>query len=140
MGARARVKPRVVFDTNTIVSALLFRQGRLSALRARWQAACTPLASAQTVAELARVLNYGRFNLSPAELAEALALYLPYAEVVESVPASKLACRDPKDQPFLDLAEAGRADMLVSGDGDLLALKGHASCRILTPAEFLALP
>ncbi len=39
---------------------------------------------------------------------------------------------------FLDLAESAGADALVTGDRDLLALKGQAPFRILTPPEFLA--
>jgi putative PIN family toxin of toxin-antitoxin system len=46
-------------------------------------------------------------------------------------------CRDPKDNMFLDCAVAGGAKYLVSGDKDLLMLKGVAGVKILSPAEFL---
>jgi len=45
-------------------------------------------------------------------------------------------CRDPDDQMFLDLALAARADVLVTGDGDLLALADKFPIPIVTPAEF----
>lgn len=47
-------------------------------------------------------------------------------------------CRDPHDQIFLELAEAGSAQWLVTGDRDLLALQGQMKCRITTAAEFVS--
>ena len=43
-------------------------------------------------------------------------------------------CRDPSDKPFLELALAGQADALVTGDGDLLALAPVFPIPIITPA------
>jgi putative PIN family toxin of toxin-antitoxin system len=47
------------------------------------------------------------------------------------------ACRDPTDDKFLELAISGRADLIVSGDADLLALNPFRDIRILTPASFV---
>jgi putative PIN family toxin of toxin-antitoxin system len=47
-------------------------------------------------------------------------------------------CRDAKDQPFLALALAAEAGMIVSGDEDLLVLHPWNGIPILTPAAFLA--
>jgi predicted nucleic acid-binding protein len=41
-------------------------------------------------------------------------------------------CRDPKDRPFLELASFARADALVTGDADLLALTPLFSIPIIT--------
>ncbi len=61
-------------------------------------------------------------------------LYLPYCEVVDVVePPVVPDCRDPSDRPFLELALAGWADALVTGDSDLLALAPVFSVAILTP-------
>ena len=49
------------------------------------------------------------------------------------------ACRDPKDNKFLELAVAGSAGYLISGDEDLLVLNPFRGIRIVTPAEFTAL-
>jgi predicted nucleic acid-binding protein len=46
-------------------------------------------------------------------------------------------CRDPRDDKFLELAAAGRATHVVSGDADLLELHPFRTARIVTPAEFL---
>ena len=114
---------RVVFDTNTVISALLFSQGRLAWLRQHWfQRTCVPLLSAATAAELHRVLTYPKFALTPADRLELLGDYLPYCEIIEASTPCPVQCRDPKDQPFLDLAESGHADVLVTGDGDLLSV------------------
>lgn len=105
-----------------------------------------PLVSAPTVKELARVLAYPKFRLSAADREELLADYLPYAEVVRTegiVPErSPLPrCRDPLDDMFLELAQAGHADALVTGDKDLLVSKDPGEQRtgflILTPTEAL---
>jgi len=53
-------------------------------------------------------------------------------------PTPVRACRDPRDDKFLELAVHGRANFIVTGDQDLLALNQFRGVAILTPAEFLA--
>lgn len=48
------------------------------------------------------------------------------------------ACRDPKDDKFLELAVNGRADLIVTGDRDLLDLNPFRDIPIIAPAEYLA--
>ena len=127
----------MVFDTTTVVSALLFSSGRLAWLRPHWrERGCVPLISRATAAELTRVLTYPKFQLAPDQATELLAYYLPYCEVVERVEMCSCVCRDAKDQPFLDLAQSGRADVLVSGDRDLLTLAGQTTFLIETPEGY----
>ncbi|MBI3343868.1 MAG: putative toxin-antitoxin system toxin component, PIN family [Gammaproteobacteria bacterium] len=132
--------PRVVIDTNLVLSALVFAQGRLTPLRYAWQGArCQPLVSNATAAELLRALAYSKFKLSGAEQQELLADYLPYCTTVR-MPAKMAAmphCRDPFDVPFLQLASAGKAAYLVTGDRDLLSLAGQFICPIITADQFL---
>jgi putative PIN family toxin of toxin-antitoxin system len=131
------VKQRVVFDTNTVVSALLFANGRLAWLRAHWrEGGCTPLISRVTAKELTRVLSYPRFRLSAEDRLELLADYLPFCETVEADQRCPTVCRDANDQAFLDLAQSGRADLLVTGDRDLLALIGKTGFLIETPETY----
>ncbi|MBE9176849.1 putative toxin-antitoxin system toxin component, PIN family, partial [Synechocystis salina LEGE 06155] len=128
-------KPRVVIDTNLLVSALIFG-GPISQLRKIWQSGeCTPLASKATITELIRVLAYPKFQLSQMEQEELLADYLPFCETVQipNSPPIIPSCRDPFDLPFLVLAIVGKADYLISGDKDLLTLEGEISfCSIVT--------
>ena len=130
--------PRLVLDTNTVLSALLFTQGRLAWLRFAWQGhRLIPLVSRETTEELMRVLAYPKFKLTPAEREELLGDYLPYCETVVLPPTlSDLPnCRDPADRPFLHLALAAKADALVSGDADLLVLAEAFPVPIIAPGD-----
>jgi putative PIN family toxin of toxin-antitoxin system len=132
--------PRVVLDTNLVLSALAFAQGRLSVLRRAWQGGrCVPLVSKATTAELIRVLAYPKFKLSADDQQELLADYLPWCATVRipNPPPVTPDCRDPFDQPFLQLALAGKASYLVSGDQDLLSLADQFKCPIVTAEQFL---
>lgn len=109
-------------------------------LRIAWQAnQFIPLASTVTAAELIRALCYPKFALSSADREDLLADYLPWVSVVDipKPPPHVPTCRDPFDTPFLELAVAGSADVLVSGDRDLLALSGVPGlCPIVGLAPF----
>lgn len=128
-----------VFDTNVVLSALLFTQGHVAWLRQAWlSGSVVPLVSHETASELCRVLAYPKFQLDPAEQEELLGDYLPFAQVVsipDVLPALP-SCNDPADQKFLTLAHVAAADCLVSGDSDLLQMADQAGFRIVTPAEF----
>ena len=127
---------RVVLDTNTLVSALLFQQGRLTWLRTAWTTGVlVPVVSKATVAELLRVLAYPKFQLSRDEQQTLLADYLPYAETIPVIPA-KLdlpACKDATDQKFLELAYTASVDALITGDRHLLDLADEFSIPVLNP-------
>ena len=129
---------RAVLDTHVVLSALVFRGGAAGQVRQAWQRGLVlPLASTATVQELVRVLAYPKFRLSKAEQDELLADYLPYAETVRipQPPPTVPDCRDALDLPFMHLAVAGKAQVLVSGDRDLLAIAAEferaSSCPIL---------
>jgi putative PIN family toxin of toxin-antitoxin system len=130
---------RVVLDTNVVLSALVFRSGQSGQLRKAWQLGLVlPLVSTATVEELIRVLAYPKFCLAKEEQDELLADYLPYSETVRisQPPPSVPKCRDTSDLPFMHLALAGKAQVLVSGDRDLLAIatefKQVSGCDILS--------
>ena len=129
---------RAVLDTNVVLSALVFRGGAAGRLRLAWQQGqVLPLVSTVTVQELLRVLAYPKFCLSQVEQDELLGDYLPYAETlrIPQPPPLVPECRDILDLPFLQLAETGKAEVLVSGDRDLLAVAAEfqraCACSIL---------
>ena len=129
---------RVVLDTNVVLSALLFSEGRLAWMRRAWQRQqLQPVVCTETVNELLRVPAYPKFKLSAAEQKELLADFLPYAEVIMlPTPWPALPkCRDEKDQVFLVLAQAAQADGLVTGDADILAMREVFPSLILTADE-----
>ena len=130
--------PRLVLDTNVLLSALLFHHGSAAWLRHAWQAdAIRPLASRETTEELIRVLAYPKFKLTDADREDLLGDYLPWCETVIVPTKIKIPdCRDPFDRPFLALAISAKADALITGDKDLLELVESFKIPILTPAAF----
>ena len=132
--------PVVVLDTNLVLSALVFSGGRLAALRTAWQTGrCMPLVSQATASELIRVLAYPKFRLSAADREELLTDCLPHCRSVR-IPARlpKLpTCRDANDQMLIELAAAGKADFLVTGNQDLLVLAPAFNRRIVAAEVFL---
>jgi len=135
---------RVVLDTNVVLSALVFGAGTAGRLRLGWQQGVfAPLVSTATVQELIRVLAYPKFRLSRLEQDELLADYLPHTQAVRIAdpPPTVPKCRDPLDVPFMHLAVAGKAKVLVSGDRDLLALadvfEKASGCLIVNLDSFL---
>jgi putative PIN family toxin of toxin-antitoxin system len=130
---------RVVLDTNCLVSALIFSRGKFAWLREAWQAKrFIALASRDTVSELLRVLAYPKFKLSRSEQETLLTEFLPFVETVkiETTPEGLPEIRDADDVIFLVLAAVAQADALVSGDGDILAVRDRFHIPILTVAEF----
>jgi len=135
-----RSAPRAVLDTNVVLSALLFTQGRLARLRLAWQqTSFHPLVSTATIQELIRALTYAKFKLAADEQRELLADYLPYCTPVSmsAKPPRTPQCRDPFDVPFRQLAIVGNADFLVTGDKDLLGLGDRIRCPIVTAEVFM---
>ncbi len=132
--------PRVVLDTNCLISALLFSNGKISWLREAWQSErFIPLVSRDTVQELIRVLAYPKFKLNKIEQEILLADFLPYVDTVQiaEIPSGLPALRDPDDVMFLELAVTAKADALISGDKDIHAVKHQLDgIPILTVVEF----
>jgi putative PIN family toxin of toxin-antitoxin system len=131
---------RVVLDTGVVLSALLFA-GRLAWLPAAWQSkVVVPAVSRGTTEELIRALAYPKFELDLSEIESVLAAYLPWAETVEvdeggEEMRSLPACRDPKDQKFLELAVASRSEALIASDRALIALAEKTPFPIWSPTE-----
>lgn len=131
--------PRVVLDTNCLISALIFSRGRFAWLREAWQAKrFIALASHDTVSELLRVLAYPKFKLTRDEQGTLLADFLPYVETVkiDQTPEGLPDIRDADDVIFLVLAAVAHADALISGDGDIQAVREQFHIPILTVLEF----
>ena len=62
-----------------------------------------------------------------------------FGRVVEKVEIIRKikACRDPKDNKFLDAAINGQAEVIITSDKDLLILHPYQSIQIITPAQYL---
>ena len=135
------LRPLVVLDTNLVLSALVFGGGTTALLREGWQSRrFIPLASRETISELIRVIAYPKFGLNAQEQEDLLSDYLPFCTTVSisTPPPPTPVCRDPSETPFLELAIAGAADFLVTGDQDLLSLSAEFSCPIVRVDNLLA--
>lgn len=132
---------RMVFDTNVVVSALLFSRGTLGRLRELWAVRrIVPVVNRDTVLELTRVLEYPKFHLDRRDQHELLGDYLPLAEDwAEPLEHCGVSCGDPDDQVFLDLAVGAGVDALVTGDRHLRSVGSTASVKIMDPAGLLKL-
>lgn len=132
-------RDRVVLDTNVLISGLLSTTS--TPAQAVERAICDGqlLASTATLRELMTKLLSPKFDrYVPRERRDALTLRLaPLIEIVEVVQRLQ-ASRDPDDDKFLEVAINGRADVVVSGDGDLLDLNPFRGIVILTPAAYVA--
>jgi putative PIN family toxin of toxin-antitoxin system len=129
---------RVVLDTNTLISALIF-SGTASRLVPLWQSRhITVLLSKAILQEYLRVLTYPKFRLSDQEIMELIEEeLLPFVETVKVRKRVAAVRRDPDDNKFLECAVAGRAEYLVTGDQDLLELGAYCGITICPIGEFL---
>jgi putative PIN family toxin of toxin-antitoxin system len=133
-----RSEARFVVDTNAMVSAFLLKTSIPRRAFDRARTAGTILLSGPTLQELGTVLMRQKFDryFQPGARAQLLLQLLREAEQVAIMDVIT-ACRDPKDDKFLDVAVNGRAICLMSGDPDLLALHPFRGIPILTPRAFL---
>ncbi|MEA3008125.1 MAG: uncharacterized protein QOI94_3394 [Acidobacteriaceae bacterium] len=127
----------VVLDTNVWISALQFARHRGTPTRALEKAMSEDIIGScnEIESEILRVLTR-KFSWDPARVRYALDAVLARAVHVQ-LRGTVEACRDPKDDMFLECALRAKADVLVAGDKDLLVLGTYKGTRILTPAQYL---
>lgn len=130
---------RFVLDTNVIISGLIYpRSVPRQAVDVAFTTG-TVLTSEAVSEELFRVLGRPKLValIDDFEREEFLD---HYAQNVELVLANEpiVECRDPRDDKFLELAVAGNANVILSGDDDLASLHSFRGISILKAADFLA--
>lgn len=134
---------RVVIDTNVLVAALLWRGAPHALLEHVRTGMVAMVSSPALLAELADVLGRAKFDSildqTHTSRERSLSQLRQLAEVVEPPPLSQPVCRDPDDDHVLALAIAAKAELIVSGDKDLLSLGHFDSVPILAPAQALDL-
>lgn len=126
LGESSGERPLVVIDTNCVLDLWVFTDPAAQPLReAVATGALRWLATEGMRVELARVLGYPQIarHLAPNGPApdDVLAAFDAHADIVPPAPRASVRCRDPDDQPFIDLALAWRAT-LVSKDAQVLRL------------------
>jgi putative PIN family toxin of toxin-antitoxin system len=133
---------RVVADTNTIVSGLLWQGVPRRILDAARGERISLFTSAILLAELEEVLNREKFAqrlaLAGVTTRELVLGYAALATRVESARIAPVILEDPEDDAVLACAIAARGEAIVSGDAHLLTLKKYEGIPILTAKELLA--
>jgi putative PIN family toxin of toxin-antitoxin system len=132
-------RKRIVVDTNVLIGRLLLPESIPGRAIRRAVDTGQLLASAATLEELTDVVGRAKFDpyLSVADRQEFIRLL---GRIVELVPIVRMvrACRDSRDDKFLEIAVNGRADLIITGDRDLLELDPFMGIAILSPAAYLA--
>ncbi len=133
---------RAVVDTNVLISSALQSSGRprrvVDTIR---KTNASLLFSDETFDELRTRIQRSKFDRYVSKsLRDAYLLQLLAVSDWVSITNSRLGCRDPDDDKLLETAIMGKADCLVTGDGDLLDMSVFQDVPILTPTEFLSQP
>jgi uncharacterized protein len=129
---------RFVIDTNTLISAALFRTSIPRQAVDRALLTGSLLVSESTSLEIVTVLLRTKFDryLERAKRELFLASFLQQTELIE-ISETIRACRDAKDDKFLEVAVNGNAGVIVTGDDDLLVLHPFRTISIVTPRDFI---
>jgi uncharacterized protein len=129
---------RFVVDTNVLISALLFKTSVPFQAIELAEKQGIILYSEATLNELEQVLNRKKFNkyLSLEDRQLFFLKFISSSQLV-SITENITVCRDEKDNKFLDLAVSGNANVIVTGDMDLLVLNPFESVEIITPDLFI---
>ncbi|MFT3885006.1 MAG: putative toxin-antitoxin system toxin component, PIN family [Flavobacteriales bacterium] len=130
---------RLVVDNNVLIST--FIGGQLAGFfRVLESEEVRLFTSRDQVAELMGVLERPKFRKYFSESKARLAVddFCDAANLVEGRLPIVTVCRDPKDNYLLALSKAAKADLLITGDEDLLVLKKFGRTEVITPAAFMA--
>ena len=130
---------RIVLDNNALISRLLLPASTPGRAVTKALDEGQLLVSEATLNELADVLARRKFDgyVSVADRQRFLRLLGSVAEMV-TITYPIRACRDPRDDKFLELAVNGEATVIATGDRDLLVLNPFHGVAILSPARYLA--
>lgn len=128
---------RVLLDTNVLFAAFV-THGVCAGVYEECLLHADIIVSTHILNELAEHLT-GKGKFTKAEAQEVVRAVRKDAEIVAPAPLEKPVCRDPDDDWILATALAGGADVIVTGDKDLLVLKRFRGIPIVTPRGFLEL-
>ena len=139
----ARNKPRVVLDTNILISATIVPHGAPARiLAAAFDGKIMLIVSARLLDEYLRVIQRPHIRAKYQTIetrVQAIASFLRYDTVlVLGEPTLRVIPADPKDDFIIASAVEGKADYIISGDEHLQQLKTYRGIRIMTPHDFVA--
>jgi len=129
---------RFVVDTNVLVSRLILPHSICAEAWGRAESNARLLISEATLYELADVLSRPKFDRY-VSLEDRKGFIERLTQIAEIVPIIQLVreCRDRKDNKFLEVALNGSADVIITGDNDLLAMNPWRGIEILSPHDYV---
>ena len=129
---------RVVADTNVLVSRLILPDSVPAQVLRQVELNSLLLFSESTMYELADVLSRQKFDRY-VSLDDRRGFIERLGKIAEFIPIVQLVreCSDPKDDKFLEVALNGSADMIITGDTDLLAMNPWRGVEIFSPIDYL---
>jgi putative PIN family toxin of toxin-antitoxin system len=127
-----------VFDTNILFSATGWRGKPFECVQRARSGEVQVLNCPELIEELAEKLE-ARLHFSADQVAETIADYLGFLQVIQIPKVLMAVPRDPEDNMVLECAVEGHAQYIVSGDKHLLELKEYRGIRIIRPGDFLSL-
>ncbi len=127
-----------VLDTNILISAAFFKHSVPDRSFRKAVSNGNILLSENTLYEIKKTLNKPKLDKyitlkDKLVFLNRLETKAKFIEVIHKVNK----CRDPKDDMYLELALSGNADLIISGDNDLLALNPFRGIPVITPREFI---
>ena len=130
---------RVVLDTNVLVSAIISDGKPRELLRRGISKQFSIVTSELILKELGLVLHRPKFKTSEDEVNRIILALMQTAEVVNVTSKLKVVEADPKDNIVIETAYDGGANMIVTGDSHLLALRDFKGIKIITVEQMLTL-
>ena len=130
---------RAVFDTNVLISALLWPERAPARVVSLARHHRIKLITSFFILEEFRRVLHQKFGLEAQIIENAVGILLEYSEIIEPTHRVAAVCADPKVNPILECALSGKARWIVTGDKDLLSLDPFRGIRIMAPREFLEL-
>ena len=129
---------RIVVDTNVLVSRLILPKSMCAQILRRVELEARLLICDATMYELVDVLSRSKFDRY-VSLEDRKGFIERLTQVAEFVPIIPIVreCRDPEDDKFLEVALNGRADVIVTGDEDLLEMNPWRGVTIFSPSVYL---
>lgn len=129
---------RAVIDTNVLVSALI-HDGKTRKLILELLNRHTVILSRQMLIDLAEVAGRDKFHVTCSQVERFLSMMVKLAKIVPDNALFKEVASDPDDDVVLNVAYAGKADYIVTGDKHLLTLNNFKKTKIVTVNQMLEL-
>jgi putative PIN family toxin of toxin-antitoxin system len=127
----------IVLDTNVIVSGILRHFSKAALILTLVADGTVPVAyDLRLLSEYRDVLSRPKLNLAQKDV-EAFLTQVEQEGFLVSAKPLEIHLPDPDDEPFLEVAIAGRVEAIVTGNKRHFPRKEYEGVRILSPAEFL---